>query len=243
MSDESENSDSPDTVEVGREEFRANHKEFFDRVQRTSEILHVTYRGKRVNAVISASEAELLATFKGPAPMPRPGDVKAAALLLTGALEGNESVIDGFSEMNPSGNNLAGGIATLLGVLYYPIAAQDLGGRFMIVKKRGKRTPSLATITDLVMSQLTSETSEVYALPFIAGGMWALQTGDENEPAQWRNSLGVPLLPGEIKLWFSVLYRVAGIVRDGLAAELGPDHVLNVISDAGEHFGNMPRES
>ncbi|MGW7208422.1 hypothetical protein [Streptomyces sp. NPDC054837] len=255
MSEASENTDGLKKPEVGRDEFRNSHKSFFEEVQRTSGILHITYRGNRTNAVISADDAELLAVLKGPAPMPQPGDVKTAALLLTGALEDNESVVAGIDWMKPDGNNLAGGIATLLGVLYFPIEAQNLGGRFMIVentrervnrtlkRKNTTRTPSQATIADLVLSRLMSESGQIHALPFIAGGMWALQAGgEEYEPAHWRNSLGVPLLPGELKLWFQTLYYVAILVRDGVAAKLGPDYVLNVISDAGEKYGNMPPE-
>ncbi|MFF7127256.1 hypothetical protein [Streptomyces sp. NPDC008240] len=229
--------DSGHQSQITRSQLRDELGKHLDRVEETGEILYVTHHRMQCGAIVSTRDAETVELLRAPAVSP-PGDVEAAAVLIESAFDQNESAAtDGFLRVRRSSTigNFVGGLATLMKELYAPIQPQNMGGRFEGTGEDGRVSISPMTLADIVLVDVAegngSPPPEV--IPLIAGALWALQSGID--PVTWRNALGIPLVPGEPEAWVLATSRMAFVVRDFCVED-----VVDLLSEAGERFGNMP---
>ncbi|MFF4550778.1 hypothetical protein [Streptomyces sp. NPDC001435] len=232
---EAHSNDIPE-LEFSTTDARAELGKLAARAGKEEEVVHLTKGGERLASMVAPHEGERVAR-RGRA-VSTPGDVKAAALIATGMLHGDQSTLAAFDSMKSNAENFAGGIITLMGALYLPVHAQGNEGRLNVANDDGSTSVSESTMADLVISQLAARDDlplNREALPLIAGAFWAMQLGID--PAAWRNSLNLPLIYGEPIAWLWAVYATARFLDQAAGRPIAEQ----IICDAAEHFGIMPK--
>lgn len=195
-------------TEIGVSEARRSFFDLLSRVESGDGPIFLTKNGRRIAALAEVGQQGSRVAHSEPAdhyaaPPPNlsiPGDLSAAITFVEASMTHDEQRAPGISRYRGSSlNELAGGFVSLA---YFLIPTADEVSSLNDDKRvEYRRLPF----------QLFESSMEIFGMspavaPQIIGTLVAAAT--EN-PAHWRNSLGVPLTVEEVAAWFAVCHVLA----------------------------------
>ncbi|MFH0519504.1 type II toxin-antitoxin system Phd/YefM family antitoxin [Streptomyces sp. M41] len=221
-----EDRDEKPDLEVGIREARANLRGLIDQVEQDGAVVYLTRNGRRAAALVAPS-------FEPSADSPKiwvPRSTRKAIGLVEAMMTSNSGLMpaDILEELKER-SELVGELAILITVLYAPFGQLSSDGDVFVFPMKDEESEAERRISleELIMPKLFRERhgSESYTgegIPIVAGGLWALQMGEDLHG--WRNSIDVPISWDELMTWVSATLFLADFVNailgDGAAQEI-----------------------